>query len=161
VTRAMAPSARDSLRLWRGGSAFAPRSRRDRPAVHLLSGYGRVTYRRVVGGGFGKLATPMKVSILIPVYNERTVVEQSVSLVIAAPLPEALSWSPATTVRACALPTSPRYAPHRRLDCSTRGRVTTMKLMLLRHRDARGRTHPSMNITSHEFRTQRVGKRVM
>ena len=30
----------------------------------------------------------MKVSILIPVYNERTVVERSLSLVLAAPLPE-------------------------------------------------------------------------
>jgi glycosyltransferase involved in cell wall biosynthesis len=32
----------------------------------------------------------MKVSILIPVYNERTVVERSLSLVLAAPLPENL-----------------------------------------------------------------------
>ncbi|MCX6598963.1 MAG: bifunctional glycosyltransferase/class I SAM-dependent methyltransferase [Acidobacteria bacterium] len=32
----------------------------------------------------------MKLSILIPVYNERTVVEQSLKLVLAAPLPESL-----------------------------------------------------------------------
>ena len=32
----------------------------------------------------------MLLSILIPVYNERTVVEQSLSLVLAAPLPEGL-----------------------------------------------------------------------
>jgi len=30
----------------------------------------------------------MKLSILIPVYNERTVVERSISQVITAPLPE-------------------------------------------------------------------------
>src|SRR5262245_27307994 len=30
----------------------------------------------------------MKLSILVPVYNERTVVERSLSLVLAAPLPE-------------------------------------------------------------------------
>ena len=30
----------------------------------------------------------MKLSILIPVYNERTVVERSLSLVLTAPLPE-------------------------------------------------------------------------
>ena len=30
----------------------------------------------------------MKLSILIPVYNERTVVERSLSLVLEAPLPE-------------------------------------------------------------------------
>ena len=29
----------------------------------------------------------MKLSVLIPVYNERTVVEHSISLVLAAPLP--------------------------------------------------------------------------
>jgi glycosyltransferase involved in cell wall biosynthesis len=33
----------------------------------------------------------MKLSILMPVYNERTVVERSISLVLAAPLPEELS----------------------------------------------------------------------
>ncbi|MCX6591229.1 MAG: bifunctional glycosyltransferase/class I SAM-dependent methyltransferase [Acidobacteria bacterium] len=33
----------------------------------------------------------MKLSILIPVYNERTVVEQSLKLVLAAPLPESLA----------------------------------------------------------------------
>src|SRR5579871_2326640 len=32
----------------------------------------------------------MLLSILIPVYNERTVVEQSLSLVLAAPLPESM-----------------------------------------------------------------------
>ncbi|HWC00729.1 MAG TPA: glycosyltransferase, partial [Bryobacteraceae bacterium] len=30
----------------------------------------------------------MKLSILMPVYNERTVVERCISLVMAAPLPE-------------------------------------------------------------------------
>ena len=30
----------------------------------------------------------MKLSILVPVYNERAVVERSLSLVLAAPLPE-------------------------------------------------------------------------
>ena len=30
----------------------------------------------------------MKLSILMPVYNERTVVERSIALVMAAPLPE-------------------------------------------------------------------------
>jgi len=33
-------------------------------------------------------SNPMKLSILIPVYNERTVVERCLSLVLAAPLPE-------------------------------------------------------------------------
>src|SRR5271165_1643267 len=32
----------------------------------------------------------MRLSILIPVYNERTVVERSLSLVLAAPLPESM-----------------------------------------------------------------------
>ena len=32
----------------------------------------------------------MKLSILIPVYNERTVVERSLAHVLAAPLPEAM-----------------------------------------------------------------------
>src|ERR1035441_3942267 len=31
---------------------------------------------------------PMKLSILMPVYNERTVVERCISLVLTAPLPE-------------------------------------------------------------------------
>ena|ERR1039457_1700585 len=34
----------------------------------------------------------MKLSILMPVYNERTVVDRSISLVLSAPLPEYLSW---------------------------------------------------------------------
>ena len=32
----------------------------------------------------------MKLSILMPVYNERTVVERCLSLVLAAPLPESM-----------------------------------------------------------------------
>ena len=41
----------------------------------------------------------MKLSILIPVYNERTVVERSLSLVLAAPLPENRFESRAVTLR--------------------------------------------------------------
>jgi glycosyltransferase involved in cell wall biosynthesis len=37
---------------------------------------------------FGLFVYQMKLSILIPVYNERTVVERSLSLVLTAPLPE-------------------------------------------------------------------------
>src|SRR3954454_18002188 len=36
------------------------------------------------------LFVPMKLSILMPVYNERTVVERCISLVLAAPLPETM-----------------------------------------------------------------------
>ena len=36
------------------------------------------------------LSVPMKLSILMPVYNERTVVERCISLVLAAPLPETM-----------------------------------------------------------------------
>src|SRR5277367_5983463 len=36
----------------------------------------------------GKLFRFMKLSILMPVYNERTVVERCISLVLSAPIPE-------------------------------------------------------------------------
>jgi glycosyltransferase involved in cell wall biosynthesis len=42
------------------------------------------------GGDPAKLSTFVKLSILIPVYNERTMVERSLSLVLAAPLPESM-----------------------------------------------------------------------
>lgn len=37
---------------------------------------------------FAKLLVPVKLSILMPVYNERTVVERCISLVLSSPLPE-------------------------------------------------------------------------
>src|SRR5205085_10260431 len=41
-------------------------------------------------GAFIILSVPMKLSILVPVFNERTVVERSLAQVLAAPLPENL-----------------------------------------------------------------------
>ena len=62
----------------------------------------------------------MKLSILMPVYNERTVVERCISLVLSAPIPEAMDRELIIVD-----------------DCSTDGTYTILQRLAAAHPDIR------------------------